>query len=307
MKYLIIIIYTLLCVSCGFYTPTALNKDKDFQIFNTHTKQLISFDDFIATISQYDIILLGEKHDEIKHHLAELAIINAISKHTHQSNIQELNNTALQANLANQDSNLESTHTRNVNVVFEMFASNNQAILDNAKNRKNSIPQNQLKNALHWDNKWDYSLYKQIIESSFYADNINIIGGNLSRDEINTIYMGAQPLKGQFSTTKAVKDKIAQTIMIAHKMPNSSNNDDSNKALLDKLTEIQQYKDRRMADKLVNAKSQAILIAGKHHTDKTMGVPLHIKDFKSNKKIVVVFLGDEGEGKEECDFIWRLL
>ncbi|WP_304342597.1 ChaN family lipoprotein, partial [Campylobacter ureolyticus] len=77
---------------------------------------------------------------------------------------------------------------------------------------------------------------------------------------------------------------------------------------ISKMVEIQQFKDRRMADKLVHSSKLAILIAGRNHTDKTIGVPLHIIDFNKSKKFSSVGLGYECEeveieSKNEQDYL----
>lgn len=69
------------------------------------------------------------------------------------------------------------------------------------------------------------------------------------------------------------------TISLSHKL-----NPQENKELLDKLVEIQQFKDRRMADILVHHVNKILLLAGNYHTSKRVGISLHIQDFKSSKK-----------------------
>ena len=93
------------------------------------------------------------------------------------------------------------------------------------------------------------------------------------------------PLNGSYSTAKKVKDSLFDIIKISHGF-----SDDDNETV-SKMVEIQQFKDRRMADKLVHSSNLAILIAGRNHTDKTIGVPLHILDFNKNKKMISVGLG----------------
>lgn len=266
-----IMIFFNACVSS--VTPTPLVYKKDYIITDKHTGEELDFNDFIESLQHYDVILLGEKHDVMKHHQAQVLIIEALAK------------------------------KQPLDVVFEMFPSASQTYIDAAKSKKESIQKSKLKNALNWESKWDYKMYRDIIELGFYADSIYLIGGNISSDEINIIYAGAEPLKGKYSTTNQAQEKIAQKIIQAHNIV--ADQLDGNRAMIDKLVQIQQYKDRRMADKLVHAKHQSVLIAGKHHTNKTMGVPLHIKDFKSSKKVAVVFLGDENESLDECDYMWH--
>ncbi|NES53047.1 iron transporter, partial [Escherichia coli] len=93
----------------------------------------------------------------------------------------------------------------------------------------------------------------------FYSKS-KILGANLSRSEITSIYNGAQPLKGYVSTTNEVKKQLFDIISLSHKL-----NPEENKELLDKLVEIQQFKDRRMADVLVHHVNKVLLLAGSYH------------------------------------------
>lgn len=72
--------------------------------------------------------------------------------------------------------------------------------------------------------------------------------------------------------------------------------------MVDKLVEIQQFKDRRMADVLVHHPNKVLLLAGSYHTSKKIGIPLHIQDFKSSKKIVVVNLNYGGMDLKDSDY-----
>lgn len=101
-----------------------------------------------------------------------------------------------------------------------------------------------------------------ICQCGFYSKS-KILGANLSRSEITSIYNGAQPLKGYVSTTNEVKKQLFDIISLSHKL-----NPEENKELLDKLVEIQQFKDRRMADVLVHHVNKVLLLAGSYHTSK---------------------------------------
>ncbi|MGX2971522.1 ChaN family lipoprotein [Helicobacter sp. T3_23-1059] len=217
------------------------------------------FADFINTISKTDILLLGEKHDEKSHHKAQLLIIQA-----------------LEASFLSQNELAQNPKCdKRVSIVLEMLGSDSAKHIDEASNQKDKIQKEHLKTALGWG-KWDYKQYKEILEYVFYSRSFEIIAGNLSREEISTIYKGAQELRGNLSTTKDAKEKISKIIAKSHKT-----NDES---LLKKLTEIQQYKDRRMADKLFHSPHFAILLAGNYHIANTFGIPLHIADFKASNE-----------------------
>ena len=124
----------------------------------------------------------------------------------------------------------------------------------------------------------------------------------MSKNEINTIFAGAEPIKGDVSTTKGVKDRIKEGIELSHgKMDDKT---------LAAFIQVQQYKDRRMADVINRANNSALLIAGSLHTFKDVGVPLHLIDFKTKKRVKVLILGsdDYEQGaidSTKADYIWN--
>ncbi len=253
--------------------PSPPQENKDFYILNTHTQEKISFEDMILELLKADVILLGEKHDEAKHKISQVMIFNA-----------------LEGNLSSQNISFD--------VALEMLASTEQNHLDKAFKNKKNIKVNELANALNWDKGWKWKDYDQFVNAVFYS-RAKILGANLSRSEITSIYNGVQPLKGYVSTTNEVKKQIFDIIALSHKL-----NPQENKELLDKLVEIQQFKDRRMADVLVHHANKVLLLAGNYHTSKKIGVPLHIQDFKSDKKIVVVNLNYGKVDLKDSDYIF---
>ena len=247
-------------------SPESLN-EQNLRIIDTRTKAALTYDKFINELIKYDIVLIGELHENKAHQAAELKIINSLKKY------------------------------KKLDVVFEMISSDKQAKIDAAKAAGTS--KSDLENAIGWSKRWDYAFYQDLIESVFYSD-ANLTGGNLSKGEIDTIFNGAYPLNGHLSTTDEVKNNIKKIVTTMHEK-----DEIKDERLLEALVQIQQYKDRRMADKLVHSKNLAVLIAGKFHTDKNIGVPLHIMDFDTDKKFIVVTLGYEGEepNSQEADFI----
>ncbi|EIA3724676.1 ChaN family lipoprotein [Campylobacter jejuni] len=249
-----------------------LQENKDFYILDTYTQKKISFEDMILALLKADVILLGEKHDEAKHKISQVMIFNA-----------------LEGNLSSQNINFD--------VALEMLASTEQNHLDKAFKNKKTIKANELANVLNWDKVWKWKDYEQFVNVVFYSKS-KILGANLSRSEITSIYNGVQPLKGCISITNEVKKQIFDIISLSHKL-----NPEENKELLDKLVEIQQFKDRRMADVLVHHANKVLLLAGNYHISKKMGIPLHIQDFKSEKKIIVVKLNYGEIDLKDSDYV----
>jgi len=229
--------------------------------------QEIGFENLINEISEFDIVLIGEYHNKKAIGEAEAKIV------------RELNSRKKMA------------------VAFEMISSDKQPNLAAAKGKTGSA----LKSAIDWDDKWKFAAYRPVLETA--AANSQILGANLSSAEINQIYEGAYPVNGTISTTNDVKKRIRARIVESHELAD----DAENAQMLDTLVQIQQYKDRRMADVLVQ-NAPSILIAGKFHTNKNVGVPLHIKEFKRNLRAVTLAIVDEDEqiNAAESDYIWIL-
>ncbi len=272
MRIIILSVMLLFFVSCSLVQNTQANNNtkgydiSNISVYDVGLQKEIPFDKFISTLNTYDIVMLGEKHDEKKHHAMQNEILKRLSEN------------------------------RKVYLVLEMFGTNMQKTIDSAEKNKANIKPNSLQKEIGWDKKWDYSQYKDIMQTAFFSDNVKIKAGNISQDEIMTIYEGVMPIRGDLSTRQEVKDKIAKVISQTHHI--------DDKEMIDKLVEIQQYKDRRMADVLVNTDDFCIFLAGFYHVSKDMGVPLHIKDYKSSKKVAVVGMSDSLQDKQaKSDFI----
>lgn len=245
---------------------------KDFKIIDNKSKKELNFEEFLAEIAKFDLILLGESHDKLSHHLAQREII---------ARLGEMGDLA---------------------VVFEQLSSDKQEKITAAQKNAANIDKSEIKKALGWEKGWDYDGYEQILESIFYTKT-RIIAGNLSRAEINQIYAGAEKIRGEISTKPAVRERLKKIIIAQHKMPEDR---------LEKMVEIQQFKDRRMADKLVHLPHRAVLVAGSFHTDKSVGVRLHILDFLNAKNLkqksfVIVHFSNSKDfenkfSEKECDF-----
>lgn len=252
-----IFIFCVFIEGCAKKVEILPSEFNNFKVISLKDYEEVAYDDFINRLLKYDIILLGEEHINMYHHIMQSKIIHDLS------------------------SNL------NLDIALEMFSSSHQDILDEAKHNFENISKSMLKTSLMWDDKWKYSYYKTLIETIFYLPNTNILGANLNKNEISTIYRGAMALRGNLSTKKDVKDKIGEFIEFTHNIYDEDT--------LNKLITIQQYKDRRMADILVHSKNKIVLIAGRYHVNKLSGVPLHIMDYKSKKNFVSIGLSFENE------------
>lgn len=163
-------------------------------------------------------------------------------------------------------------------------------------NRPVNLSATDLREAIQWQ-KWDWKMYQDLVVESL-GSNSRVIATNLTDKEVEILLNGAEPLKGSVSTSSEVKQKIAQLLLsMNHGMPYPMEN----------MVAVQQFRDRRMAEKLVkNALSTSLLIAGNHHVRKDLGVPLHIAEYDRTKKVAVLMLKTEREEitSSQADYLW---
>lgn len=251
MKNFLLFLSIFIFVGCA---EKSINLEENYKIYQKN--ELISFDNLIQKICKFDIILIGEKHEEI----SQIQIASKII------------------------TSLKNCQNKNIDLILEMIYSDKNEILQNNK----IYSEKWLKDKEILPQSWEFDIYKNIIKVGFDSK-INLKGANLNKAEISQIFAGAMPLYGKISTTKQIKQEIAKVIKEFHEI-------DENR--LEKMVQIQQFRDRRMAEILVKSKNLAILYAGNFHIDKKLSVPIHIKEFKSGKKFVCISLN----GDKNADF-----
>lgn len=266
---------TSLCLAffilgCSVSSKSLTSKEVDFigQIIDLKTNQPISADDLLARLSVQDYILIGEEHDNQLHHQIELYLFNQLTQKTR-------------------------VHL----LALEMLNVEQQPFINDIQfNRRFSLSDSELRKAIRWKH-WDWAMYRDLIVESLQSKS-HVVATNLTDKEIEVLLQGALPLKGTFSTSNEVKQKIAQLISsVNHHLP----------ASIDNMISVQQFRDRRMAEKLIkNALFTSILIAGNHHVNKEFGVPLHIAEYDKTKKVAVLMLKTRKEDitSSQADYLW---
>ncbi|MBE2894245.1 ChaN family lipoprotein [Spirabiliibacterium falconis] len=265
---------TVLLSSCAHKHEIYLHEKT---VFDTAQQRYITVEAMLQQLQQRDLVLLGEVHDNPKHHLAELFLVKQ---------------------LQTQPKGLHS-------VMLEMLTTEQNAKLLAAQvmiQREHITDAQDIATLIQWNPKWNWRLYHTLV--SFIArSRTHLIGANLTQDEINTIMQGAYPLNGQQSTQDSVKAQLADIITQTHgKLDNST---------LAALVSVQQFKDRRMAQTLVENTDPktgiGLLIAGRFHVSKFMGVPLHLNDYgKHNYAVVMMSDSHTAMDSREADFIWEI-
>ncbi|NDJ27562.1 hypothetical protein DMB95_05535 [Campylobacter sp. MIT 12-8780] len=243
-----------------------LDQNTSFKVKDTKTKRFISYDDLLNTLKKQDIIILGEYHDEKKHHDLELALVKELSKN------------------------------EPIAIAFEMLDDDKQGFINKAKDAKARIKPSHISKALSWQDEWNYEDYKDLIEYALYSNN-DFLAVNLSQDKLDMVYnKKLAPLQGKYSTASKVKKILFDEINSFHAM---------SPEVSEIFVEAQLRKDRNMAEFLLASKKQIVLIAGLYHANKSLGIPLHLMDLdtKQVKSVSVVALEGSEIREQDADFI----
>lgn len=256
------------------------------QIINLATQQTISFHDFVKQLAEYDNVILGEYHDRVNQHILAIQLLDNLQKIRPQGSL-----------------------------LLEMLTVEQQ---DFVNQTQQNPPKNldKLPKIINWQKSWDWQLYGDIVKHPFLY-NYPLIATNLTKTEVKILMQGAEPIKGYQSTKPLIKQHIFNTIIKNHDMKADAL-DESDKRLVNNMVEIQQFRDRRMAEKILSAPKPTLLLAGNYHAQKNIGVPIHLQDLtqdladndpkKSSKTAVVMMLSNTAELGEidttKADFAW---
>lgn len=256
------------------------------QIINLQTQQTISFHDFVKQLAEYDNVILGEYHDRVNQHILATQLLDNLQKIRPQGSL-----------------------------LLEMLTVDQQDFINQTQqNPPKNL--NKLATLLNWQKSWDWQLYGDIVKHPFLY-NYPLIATNLTKTEVKILMQGAEPIKGYQSTKPLIKQHIFNTIIKNHDMK-ADELDESDKRLVNNMVEIQQFRDRRMAEKILSAPKPTLLLAGNYHAQKNIGVPIHLQDLtqdladndpkKSSKTAVVMMLANTAELGEidtaKADFAW---
>lgn len=239
------------------------------QIIKSSTGELISREQLALELAQESIVLLGEKHDNAEHHVAQLWLLQAMAEQREQGAI-----------------------------VFEMLTTDQQPLVERVKQQihQGSWPEN-LASALEWNAGWEWEQYQALIEYAL-TSNAQVVSGNLTRAELMAIYRNPVQIRLGLAGAKDVREQLQQHIFEAHceKLPESQ---------IPSMLAVQQQRDRYMAQAILQSQHPVTLIAGAYHARNDMGVPLHLQDLQSRDSKTVIFV-EEGQEYEQgiADYVW---
>jgi uncharacterized iron-regulated protein len=226
-----------------------------------------------AAVAGADVVLLGEVHDNVDHHLLQARLVRAV--------------------LAS---------GRRPALAFEMLTTDQQPEVDGALARAPRDP-DALAKAVAWkDSRWPaFALYRPIFQAGLDAG-LPIVAANISRKVVRQVVSkGAAGLDGPLRARLAKDEPLPQAIQEAMREEmRESHCGELPEVMLDPLVVAQRARDATMAERIVSAGDRgAILITGNGHARTDRGVPAYLAtDAPGRKVVAVAFLEVDPEEKE---------
>lgn len=240
------------------------------QIIDLRSGTHLTPEQLVTRLATAPRVLVGEQHDNPDHHALQLWLLHALEARRPQGSL-----------------------------LLEMLAASQQPQVDDVKQQlREGLQIADLPKALEWSNGWPWALYGPIVHHGL-AQDYPLRAANLDRAEIMAIYRQQPLLQGKASTAAAVQEPLLAQIRESHcdKLPVSQ---------LPAMLAVQQQRDRRMAEQLLQAPVPAMLLAGAYHVRHDLGVPLHLSDLGAPDSAQVLILSEVGKPvtAEQADYVW---
>lgn len=266
----IISLFFLTACQQAFETVSA---DQLGKIYDLRTGQTLMPTEFADKIAPAPRLLLGEQHDNLKHHQAHFWLLQQLQQKRPQGS-----------------------------VLMEMLSVDQQPLI--AKLTPEQTACDCLPEQLNWKKSWNWAFYGEIVKTVL-QQRTPLVATNLTADEVQTLMRGAEPIKGNRSTAPEVQQAIAGLISQSHSFDATSGQDQE---IIRKMVQVQQFRDRRMAEKVASSPTPSVLIAGNHHINRRLGVPLHLSDLAPNLNTISVLFGNNPNSvnADNADYYWLL-
>lgn len=272
--------------SGNWLAPLLQNHALVGKIYSLEHQAFLSETDLLSELRSTAYLLIGEKHDNADHHRLEEKILTALNSPTPPY------------------------------IVFEMLTDEQQLL---TKTLQPNDTLQQMHDKLQWNDKgWPWRDYGPLINRAV-QQGATITAGNINSALLKRIYkegsanpeLAAARFKSMISIAESVREKILDQIYESHcaMMP---------KEKLTPMLTIQLARDASMASAMIRdaetnkAPRPSILIAGSFHTQKNIGVPLHLHQL-TRQPIKTLLLAEVSESHEnpgdyasfqEADYIW---
>ncbi|SFY13398.1 Uncharacterized iron-regulated protein [Pseudomonas sp. NFACC36] len=237
------------------------------RIRDLHTGQAVTPQALVEQLAMAPRLIVGERHDNQDHHALQEWLLQALGAQRPQGSL-----------------------------LLEMLTPEQQPRVNAV--RKSSVLPEDLPAALGWSPGWDWNLYGPVVTFAL-AQPYPLLAANLDTVEIQRFYKQAPGLTGPRSNAAVVKDELLGQIRESHcgLLPESQ---------MPAMLAVQQQRDRRMAERLLQAPTPALLLAGAWHGRKDVGVPLHTLDLGAAEAPRVLMLAEEGSEVTSAmaDYVW---
>ena len=245
------------------------------KIWSSYTNQLTSVDDIVAAAEAADALLLGEKHDNARHHELQAALIQRLA--------------ASQSSAA---------------LVWEMIEPGKDPILAKAKD----VGAAALGPALGWaDTGWPAWADYQPIAAAAIEHDLAMYGGALSREQVSALLDGKTPRGNRVARPldESRREALLDQLEASHcgAVP---------RAALGGMASVQTARDAalaRVTAKAIARGAYPIVITGGGHARRDRGIPWHLP----RRTLLVVAFVEVQRGEENpalylapgtADFIW---
>ncbi|MHC6223967.1 ChaN family lipoprotein [Pseudomonas sp. X10] len=237
------------------------------QIRDLASGQSLTPEQLLRQLAAAPRVLVGEKHDNPDHHALQLWLLRALERQRPQGSL-----------------------------LLEMLQPEQQERVDALKEQE-QLPED-LPKALDWQDGWDWSLYGPIVEEALRRP-YPLLAANLSPAQMRQVYRQPPVLSGAQSTAAKVQAALLQYVRDGHcgLLPESQ---------MPAMLAVQQQRDRRIAERVLEAPQPALLFAGGYHVRKDLGVPLHLADLGATGETRVLMLAEVGQrvAPGMADYVW---
>lgn len=270
----------------NWLAPLLQNHPLVGKIYNLEQQAFLSETELLSELRSTTYVLVGEKHDNADHHRLEDKILTAINSPTPPY------------------------------IIFEMLTDEQQPLINTLQTSDTLL---QMHEKLQWNDKgWPWEDYGPLINTAL-QQGATISAGNINSALLKRIYkegsanqeLATARFKSMILIAEPVREKILDQIYESHcaMMP---------KEKLTPMLTIQIARDASMAYAMIHdtktnkARRPSILIAGSFHTQKNIGVPLHLRQLTQQpvKTLLLAEVSDSYENpsdyatSSEADYIW---
>ena len=237
------------------------------EIRDLRTGQAMTPPELIAQLAKPSRLIVGEQHDNRDHHALQLWLLQTLGRQRPQGSL-----------------------------LLEMLTPDQQPKVDEV-GRASSMPAD-LPAALAWQEGWDWTLYEPVIRFAL-SQPYPLLAANLDAVELRAFYAKPPTLSGARSNAALVKNELLAQISESHcgLLPT---------AQMPAMLAVQQQRDRRMAERLLEAPTPTVLFAGAYHARRDVGVPVHVMDLGAAEAPTVLMLAQQGSEVTAAmaDYVW---